>query len=108
MSDPQPTDDTTTDGTFDTVVIDNPAESRYELRIGDELVSLADYRVAGNVVTIPHVETRPAHGGRGFAALLMDGVIDDLRARSLTIRPSCPYAAAYMRYRPETHDLYAA
>ena len=36
------------------------------------------------------------------------GVIDDLRARSLTIRPSCPYAAAYMRDRPETHDLYAA
>jgi len=103
MSDPQ-----TTDGTFDTVVIDNQAESRYELRIGDELVSLADYRLSGNVVTVPHVETRPSHEGRGFAALLMDGVIDDLRARSLTIRPSCPYAAAYMRDRPETHDLYAA
>jgi len=108
MSDPQPTDDTTTDGTFDTVVIDNPAESRYELRIGDEVVALAEYRLSKNVVTVRHVETRPSHGGRGFAALLMDGVIDDLRARSLTIRPSCPYAAAYMRDRPETHDLYAA
>jgi uncharacterized protein len=90
------------------VVTDNPAESRYELRIGDELVSLADYRRSGNVVTVPHVETRPSHGGNGYAAMLMDGIIDDLRARSLTIVPSCPYAAAYMRDRPDTHDLYAA
>jgi|SRR6187549_3153368 len=101
MTDPQP------DRT-DIVVTDNPSASRYELRIGDELVSLADYRLAGNVVTVPHVETQPARQGRGFAAMLMDGMLDDLRTRSLTINPTCPYAAAHMRDRPDTHDLYAA
>jgi uncharacterized protein len=89
-------------------VTDNPRESRYELRIGDELVSLADYRRTDDVVTVPHVETNPTHRGQGYAAMLMDGIIDDLRARSLTIRPTCPYAAAYMRDRPDSHDLYAA
>ena len=96
MSDPQPT------------VTENARDSRYELRIGDELVSLADYRRSDDVLTVPHVETKPSHRGQGFAAMLMDGVIDDLRARSLTIRPTCPFAAAYMRDRPDTHDLYAA
>ena len=90
MSDTQPT------------VADNPSESRYELRIGDELVSLADYRRSDGVLTVPHVETKPSHRGQGFAAMLMDGIIDDLRARSLTIHPTCPYAAAYMR-RPSRH-----
>ena len=87
---------------------DNRARARYELRIGDELVSLADYRRSDGVVTVPHVETKPALRGQGFAEMLMDGIVDDLRARSLTIRPTCPYAAAYMRDRPDTHDLYAA
>ena len=90
------------------VVTDSPADSRYELRIGDELVSLADYRLSGKVVTVPHVETTRSREGNGYAAMLMDGLIDDLRARGLTIRPTCPFAAAYMRDRPDTHDLYAA
>lgn len=96
MSDPQP------------IVTDNPSESRYELRIEDELVSLADYRRSGDVLTVPHVETKPSHRGQGFAEMLMDGIIDDLRARSLTIHPTCPYAAAYMVDHPDTHDVYAA
>lgn len=106
MTDPQP--DRTDPNLTNVVVTDNPHASRYELRIGDELVSLADYRSAGNVVTVPHVETQPSHRGRGFAAMLMDAMLDDLRTRSLTIHPTCPYAAAYMRDRPDTHDLYAA
>ena len=43
-----------------------------------------------------------------MTAMLMDGMLDDLRTRSLTINPTCPYAAAHMRDRPDTHDLYAA
>jgi len=88
-------------------VIDNPAEHQYELWFGEERVGVATYASTNGVVTVPHVETDREHQGQGFAALLMDGVIDDLRARSLKIRPLCPYAAGYMRDRPETHDLYA-
>ena len=88
-------------------VIDNPSKHQYELWLDDELVSLAAYAHSGGVVTIPHVETAPARQDQGYAALLMDGVVDDVRARSLTIRPLCPYAAGYMRERPDTHDLYA-
>ena len=88
-------------------VTDNPSEHQYELWLGDERVGLATYAHTGGVVTVAHVETDPAHQGQGLAAQLMDGVVDDLRARSLKIRPLCPYAAGYMRDRPDTHDLYA-
>jgi uncharacterized protein len=88
-------------------VVDNPSEQQFELWLDDECVSVATYAQSSGVVTIPHVETEPLYRGQGYAALLMDGIVDDLRARSLTIRPLCPYAADYMRERADTHDLYA-
>lgn len=88
-------------------VIDLGAGRRYELRLDGERVGSADYRVSGGVMTIPHVETEPAHRGKDFAARLMASVLDDVRARQLTVRPTCSYAAAYMRRHPETHDLLA-
>lgn len=97
----------TEDSRSDLLVVDVPAASRFELMLGTERVGLADYSVVGDVITVPHVETDPVHQGRGFAAVLMDGVIDSLRANGQTIRPVCTYAAAYMRRRPETSDLLA-
>ena len=88
-------------------VVDLGAGRRYELRLDGERVGSADYRVSDGVITIPHVETEPAHRGKDFAARLMASVLDDVRARQLTVHPTCSYAAAYMRRRPETHDLLA-
>ena len=86
-------------------VIDVPEASRFELFLNDDRVGLADYTVDADVVTVPHVETNPAHQGQGFAAVLMSGVLDSIRSSGQTIRPVCPYAFAYMRRRPETQDL---
>ena len=88
-------------------VVDLGAGHRYELLLDGERVGSADYRVSDGVMTIPHVETEPAHRGKDFAARLMASVLDDVRARQLTVQPTCSYAAAYMRCRPETHDLLA-
>lgn len=89
-------------------VVNAPEEHRYELRLDGERVGLADYSVRNGVMTIPYVETEPAHRGKDFAARLMAGVLDDIRARQLTVQPTCSYAVAYMRRRPETHDLMAS
>ncbi len=91
----------------DLQVVDVPAASRFELMLDDERVGLADYSISGDVMTMPHVETDPAHQGQGFAAILMAGVIDSLRTNGQTIRPVCPYADVYMRRRPETLGLLA-
>lgn len=88
-------------------VIDANQESRFELLLDDDRVGHADYSIDGDVVTVPHVETDPAHRGQGFAAELMAGVIADARENGRTIRPLCPYAERYMRDRPDTQDLVA-
>jgi predicted GNAT family acetyltransferase len=91
----------------DLSVANDVTASRFTLHLDGELVSRAHYTIDGTVVTVPHVETDPAHRGHGFAAVLMDGVIESLRADGLTIRPICSYAASYLDERPETHDLVA-
>lgn len=91
--------------TLDVVRLDD--ERRYELRLDGVRVGSADYRVSDEVMTIPHVETDPAHRGKNFAARLMAGVLDDARTEQLLIRPTCPYASAYMQRNADTHDLLA-
>ncbi len=84
-----------------------PEASRFELRLGDERVGLADYARRGEIVTVTHVETDPAHQGRGFAGALMDGVVESVRANGERIVPLCPYAAHYMEQHPDAQDLLA-
>ncbi len=103
---PDTTPELTSDGA-ELTVVDRPDDQRYELHLDGTRVGLADYSLRDGVMTIPHVETDPAHRGRKFAARLMAGVLDDVRARSLTVRPLCPYADAYMRRNPDTDDLRA-
>lgn len=88
-------------------VVHAPDSRRYELHLDGERVGLADYLLSDGVMTIPHVETDPIHRGKNFAATLMAGVLDDVRTNGYTVRPLCPYAAAYMRRHPETNDLLA-
>ena len=87
------------------IVRDNPDRQRYELVINDEIVSIADYRVDGDSVVVPHVETNPAHRGQGNADRLMAGMLDDLRATERTIMPLCPFAADYIDQHPDQQDL---
>ncbi|MEM8707555.1 MAG: GNAT family N-acetyltransferase [Actinomycetota bacterium] len=88
-------------------VRDNPDRQRYELVVDGDIVSIADYHVRDGSIVVPHVETDPAHRGQGMADRLMAGVLADLRATDRTIVPLCPFAAAYIRERPEEQDLLA-
>ena len=88
-------------------VVNHAEHGRYELHLDGELVGFADYSQNDGVITVPHVETAREHRGKDFAARLMRGTLDDVRDRSLKIRPLCPYADAYMRRHPETAELRA-
>ncbi len=97
----EPTDD------LDHVVRDNPERERYELVVDDRIVSIDDYSSDGSTIVVPHVETDPSMRGQGMADRLMRGLLDDLRARNMTIVPRCPFAAAYVRDHPDDADLLA-
>lgn len=69
---------------------------RYELDVGGEIVAFADFSQGGDVVTIPYIETAVQHRNMGYSSMLMDGVIDDLRARQVHVRATCPVARAHI------------
>lgn len=84
---------------------DQPAASRYEARLGDELVGIVDYRRYPERITLVHTEVLPEHEGRGIASRLARFALEDARRRGLLVRPSCPYVAAYLQRHPEYADL---
>lgn len=80
-------------------VIDNSAESRFELEEEGEL-AWADYRREPGRLIIDYVFSPPALRGKGTAGRLMEGLQAAAAARGETIVPICGYAAAWLRRHP--------
>ncbi len=97
--------------TFEVVDVPGPEgegdRGRYELRRDGVTVGLADYRRRNGSVIIPHVETFPQHRGQGYAARLVDGALDRIRAAGERVVPLCPFAADHIAQNPRHHDLLA-
>ncbi|MGI9603864.1 MAG: GNAT family N-acetyltransferase [Acidimicrobiales bacterium] len=89
------------------IVTNNPAATRFELHHDDELVGFADYHLRDGATVVSHVETFTRYRGRGYAAVLMAGLLDHLRRDGGTIVPVCSYAVSYLRDNPDQHDLLA-
>jgi len=99
-------DTDTTDGSaFE--VRDAPDRSRYEVLVDGQVVGVADYRIDGDVVVLPHTEVAPGMRHRGLAARLVAHVLDDVRASGRRVEPRCWYVARYIRRHPEYADLVA-
>lgn len=85
----------------------NPAASRYELRVGDELVGRADYLERDGVVVIPHTETLPAFGGRGLAGRLVRYALEDIAEQGKKVDPACPFVDVFIQRNVEFASLRA-
>ncbi len=85
----------------------NPPASRFEATVDGHLC-VADYRLAGRTMTMPHTYVPPALQGRGIAAALVAAALAHARAAGLRVRPDCSYVARYMQRHPETLDLLQA
>lgn len=89
------------------VVRDNPAESRYESRVGDEVAVLEYERDADKHIALIHTEVPSALEGRGIASKIVRFALDDARARGLEVIPICPYVVSYLRRHPDDLDVVA-
>ena len=85
-------------------VIRNETASRFEASV-DEQLCIADYRLQGKVMVMPHTVVPPSLQGRGIAAELVRAALEWARAEGLKVEPVCSYVALYMRRHPETQDL---
>jgi len=90
---------------MDTTVLDIPEQHRYVIQSGGEQIGLMEYQRDGDTLALLHAETDPAHSGQGIAGQLTREVLDEARARGLSVIPLCPYVAAWMRKHPDYADL---
>jgi predicted GNAT family acetyltransferase len=91
-----------------TTVRDNPADSRYEITVDDELAGFCAYVRSDDVVDITHTEVFTGREGQGVGSTLVSGALDDIRAQGLRVRPTCPFVRSYVERHTEYADLVAA
>lgn len=85
-------------------VIDNTAEKRYELDLGDDM-ALIEYVLGKGIVVLTHTEVPPKYEGQGIGKELVLAALEDIRSKGLLVVPQCPFVGAYIRRHPEWMDL---
>lgn len=89
------------------VVTKNEAAARYELHVDGEVVGIADYVERGDNVVLPHTVIDGPRRGQGLGAVLVQGVLDDVRPTGRKVVPSCWYVAQFIDENPSYRDLLA-
>jgi predicted GNAT family acetyltransferase len=75
---------------------------RYVALLDGKEVGFADVDpISADGLLIKHTEISSQYEGRGFAGQLVQHMLEDARRRGRGVIPVCPYAAAYVRKRPE-------
>jgi uncharacterized protein len=83
---------------------DDAGASRLTLQFeGGEVFS--DYRRAGEVLLLTHVEADLGLRGAGAAGQFMQAVVDWARARGQRLEPRCSYAVHWFARHPEAGDV---
>jgi len=86
-----------------------PGESRYEILVDGELGGVLDYAARPDgTVDLQHTVVLPSHRGQGLAAQLVQGALDDVRARGGQALASCGYVQSWLPEHPEYQDLITA
>jgi uncharacterized protein len=93
--------------TDELVVEDNPEESRFEARLGDRIVGIAEYELPDDQgpITFTHTEVLPDVEGQGVGGRLARTALDDVRRRGLRVIVECPFIASWVRRHRDYDDL---
>ena len=92
-------------GATESVVVDIPAESKFEIRVGGERAGMVLYQLDGQVISLMHTEVADRFQGMGLASKLARGVLDEARDRGLAVLPYCPYIKSWIAKHPDYVDL---
>lgn len=85
-------------------VVHNRAALRFEVEVEGRRC-VAEYRIAGKLMTMTHTYVPPRLEGHGIAAVLVAQALAFARQEGLRVRPACSYVSRYMQRHPDTLDL---
>ena len=86
-------------------VQDVPESNRYEIRDGDQLLGHADYERRGDTVVFVHTEVDPDSGRKGVGSTLVQGALDDVRAKGGSVVAQCSFVRGWIAKHEEYADL---
>ena len=91
--------------TDDPRLVDNRAEDRYELWVGNERAGTLEYSTLPEAVVLIHTEVDPAFEGKGLGSRFVHDVLADIRSRGLKVVPRCSFVRSYLRRHPDEADV---
>ena len=95
-------------GAVEPIISDDPGESRFEIRLGDELVGFAVYDRRPGEIAFTHTKIDPSFEGRGLAGRLIAAALDSAREEGLTVLPVCPFVREFIDKHRDYVSLVAA
>jgi predicted GNAT family acetyltransferase len=84
-----------------TEVVHRAGERFYELLADGQFAGLVVYEAAGSRYVLTHTFVAGDYRGRGLSQVLLRGVLDDLRARHITVTNFCPVLNRFLDRNPE-------
>ncbi|MGB3716041.1 MAG: GNAT family N-acetyltransferase [Candidatus Promineifilaceae bacterium] len=85
-------------------VVNNAADSRFEVQQGGHL-AVIDYYREGNNIVFTHTGVPDAIGGQGIASKMAKTALEYARSTDLGVVPLCPFVKAYIRRHPKYQEL---
>ncbi|RAO50070.1 hypothetical protein GAR06_00583 [Micromonospora saelicesensis] len=92
-------------GAEDLVITNNSALGIYEATIAGRTAAGLVYSQVGNRLVLLATSVLPEFRGKGIAARLIGGVLDELRRQGRTASVTCPFATAFVHAHPEYADV---
>ena len=87
----------------DQKVIDNRADSRFELTV-DGAVAELTYRRRADRLVLLHTEVPEPLGGRGLGGQLVRAAVERAAGEGLTVVPLCPFARSWLERHPDVAE----
>jgi uncharacterized protein len=87
-------------------VVDVPERSRFEARLGSQLIGISQYELRDQVIALLHTEIDVDQEGKGYGSQLARAILADVRARDVSVIVRCPFLAAFVRrHQAEYPDI---
>jgi uncharacterized protein len=86
-------------------VVDNAAESRFEIRVDGSTAGFAAYELSPDKISFTHTEIDETCSGQGLAGKLVRTALDDVAARGLAVLPFCPFVRGWIIKNPGYLEL---